>query len=162
MTHTPTQTQLCERTQNRMRRDKEFLAFYDEALDLLIDHKVAGARGKALRLTLQLCQPRYYLDYQHAYPIVCGIIRHGRCNKTMPLHRDMWNELADKVQAVIDVSGLSIAKALEFVLMHGRASRFFLTEPYAKDNLLRAHKDRQQRLDAIERRKQLLKEFIAA
>ena len=80
----------------------------------------------------------------------------------MPLHRDMWNELADKVQAVIDVSGLSIAKALEFVLMHGRASRFFLTEPYAKDNLLRAHKDRQQRLDAIERRKQLLKEFIAA
>ena len=50
-------------------------------------------------------------------------------------------EVAERVQALCQGGKMSIACAVEFVLEHCRASRFFITEDYADTIIDRARKE---------------------
>jgi hypothetical protein len=57
----------------------------------------------------------------------------------------MWLEIARRVRELTVNGGVSVAQALDLVLTHCRASRFFISEHYAYANLLpRARKERRQ------------------
>ena len=128
---------LCEQ------RDKEFLELYHPTLDALIEQgmPMSKARRAAVEFTIANGHPHYHVDHERAYRCVCHLLtaeqkkasnaRTFRTNEEMGLakrrlRQQMWYEIAGRVAALSD-RGLSIEEAIDHVLEHCRASRFFIS-----------------------------------
>ena len=128
---------LCEQ------RDKEFLAMFTPTFDALLDKgiPVAKARRAAVEFTIAHGHPHYHVDLERAYRCVCHLLPAAqkkasnaltyRDGSTMDLpkrrlRRQMWYEITSHV-ATLMAQGLSVERALEHVLEHCRASRFFIS-----------------------------------
>ena len=124
-------------------RDKEFLALYQPTLDLLCAQGMptGKARRAAVEFTLANGHPHYHVDHERAYRIVCRLLnadqkkdngaRTYRTIETMGLaksrlRRQMWLEITQQVM-ILQSQGLSVEQALDHVLEHCRASRFFIS-----------------------------------
>ena len=125
------------------RRDKEFLALYHPTLDALLEQGMpsAAARREAVKFTIANGNPHYHVDHENAYRVVCHLLnarqknafnaRTYRTQEEMALHknrlrRQMWFEIAQRVSELRSM-GLSVSQALDHVLEHCRATRFFIT-----------------------------------
>ena len=124
-------------------RDKEFLELYHPTLDALIElgMPMSKARRAAVEFTIANGHPHYHVDHERAYRCVCHLLNADQkkaCNARtfrtaeemgLPkrrLRQQMWYEIAGRVAALRD-RGLSIEVAIDHVLEHCRASRFFIT-----------------------------------
>lgn len=128
------------RKANCQARDMELAKLYNETLKLMIDRGVKAPRRAALHFVINNGHPRYYVSYKRAYEVVRQLLRHGKTPRATSLQVEMWQELADRVQALCQGGKMSIACAVEFVLEHCCASRFFMTEEYADTIIDRARR----------------------
>ncbi|MBQ0114499.1 MAG: hypothetical protein KBT10_01300 [Bacteroidales bacterium] len=146
MTNTNNNAAVSGKHRNRLERDREFLTMYRQALDLMLAQHVRDPRREAIRFTIHHSSPRYHVSYERAYIVVCRILN-GDGNPLVPsLQAQMWQEIADRVNSLRTSAGLSIARALDFVLEHCRASRFFISENYAYTRLYPERKKTRNRL----------------
>jgi|GEM_PF-329961 hypothetical protein len=136
---------------NRQLRDEEFMKLYHETLNFLIDQGVKNARHEAIKFTIHHSHPRYNVSFDRAYPVVCNLLRQNKWIVAGALRRAMWEDIAGHVKALMASGDISIAKALEHVLLNCRASRFYISEAYAWRNVYRA---------ANEHRSNLLKRLL--
>lgn len=128
---------LCEQ------RDKEFLELYHPTLDALIEQglPMSQARRAAVEFTIANGRPHYHVDYERAYRCVCHLLnaseKKGAGAHTfrtseeigLPkrrLRQQMWFEITDHVRTLLK-QGMSVGSAIEHVLEHCRASRFFIS-----------------------------------
>ena len=124
-------------------RDKEFLALYQPTLDLLQAQGLSAgkARRAAVEFTIAHGHPHYHVDHERAYRIVCHLLNadqkkgHGartyRTSEEMGLaksrlRRQMWLEITQQV-LILQSQGMSVERAIDHVLEHCRASRFFIS-----------------------------------
>lgn len=129
----------------RRARDKEFVETYNAALAKLVNTNLSNPRRAAVKWTVFNGAPHYHVSYERAYKVVCHILRHNASPVKPSLQTAMWMEIAQRVKELMAGSTLSVAQALELVLTHCRASRFFISEHYAYANLLpRARKERRR------------------
>lgn len=135
------QTGAQVRTENRRARDMEFVAMYNPTLQLMIRRGVSAPRRAAIRFVIHNGHPRYHVSYKRAYEVVRQLVGYGKMPILPSLQAEMWHEIADRVAQLCQQSGVSIACALEFVLEHCRASRFFFTESYADSIIDKARCD---------------------
>ena len=124
-------------------RDKEFLALYNPTLDALLEKGMP--EGKAVRaaaeFTIANGHPHYHVDHERAYRCVCHLLmaeekkgggaRTYRTGTEMGLpknrlRRQMWYEITQHVRTLTQ-QGMSVNSAIDHVLTHCRASRFFLS-----------------------------------
>ncbi len=129
---------------NRQLRDEEFLTLYHEAHNFLIEQGVKDARRQAIKFTIYHGHPRYNVSFDRAYPVICALIAQDKWLVAGALRREMWLDIASHVKAIINQQDISIAKALDFVLLNCRASRFYISEAYAWRNVYRAAKEHRQ------------------
>ena len=134
-----------EKTRMRQCRDNEFMSFYQETLSAMLKKGVKGARKAAIDYTIHNCRPKFYVNYDRAYVVVCDIINKNRMPVGNPLLKAMWSEIADYVRRLIDYSGMSISAALPVVLDNCRASRFYVSENYIYRYLYNATRERKER-----------------
>ena len=126
-----------------LERDKEFLELYRPTLDALLQKGIpeSKARRAAAEFTVANGHPHYHVDHERAYRCVCHLINadqkhahNARSYRTgngagLPkrrLRQQMWYEITCRVSALTD-KGMSISEAIDHVLEHCRASRFFIT-----------------------------------
>lgn len=131
------QRELCQR------RDREFLALYGPTLDALLEQGMpeSKARRAAAIFTIANGQPHYHVNHERAYRCVCHLLqasdkrgngaRTYRSSEEMGLakgrlRRQMWQEITQRVSELTK-QGISIDNAIEHVLEHCRASRFFIS-----------------------------------
>lgn len=132
------QRELCQQ------RDREFLALYSPTLDALLQHGVPThkARRMAVEFTILNGRPHYHVDHERAYRCVCHLL--AACDKKASnaltyrtsadlecmakgrLRQQMWHEIAQHVTQLTK-EGMSVASAIDHVLEHCRASRFFIS-----------------------------------
>lgn len=129
----------------RQKRDREFMETYLQALELFIKQGVRNPKRLAVRWAIKHGAPHYHVSYERAYKVITYMLRRG-CNPLLPsLQAEMWQEIAERVRELIDSAGLSVVRAIDFVLVHCRASRFFITEHYAYATLVdRARRERRR------------------
>ena len=130
---------------NREARDMEFVALYNETLKLMVDRDAPSPRRSAIRFVINNGHPRYYVSYKRAYEVVRQLLRSGKMPTGKSLQVQMWQELAGRVDTLCRDTGMSIAGALEFVLEHCRATRFYISERHADSILDRARQQYRQR-----------------
>ena len=128
---------LCEQ------RDKEFLALYHPTLDAMLDQGMSEsqARRAAVKFTIANGHPHYHVDHERAYRCVCHLLsaedkksNNARTHRAIDdtdfaknrLRRQMWYEITRQVKELRD-QGMSTNRAIDHVLEHCRASRFFIT-----------------------------------
>ena len=131
------QLYLCEQ------RDKEFLELYHPTLDALVEQgmPMSRARRAAVVFTIANGHPHYHVDHERAYRCVCHLLRtdekKGAGARTFRTHENigmpksrlrqqMWYEITDRVRALLQ-QGMSVDSAIDHVLGHCRASRFFIS-----------------------------------
>ena len=131
------QRYLCEQ------RDKEFLELFRPTFDALLERgmPVSKARRAAVDFTIANGHPHYHVDHERAYRCVCHLMNAAskkgngaRTYRSMEdmglaknrLRRKMWYEITQRVMALRD-QGLSVSQAIDHVLGHCRASRFFIS-----------------------------------
>lgn len=115
------------KTENRRSRDQEFLQLYTAALKLMIDRRVRHPRKAAIAFTIHNGTPHYHVSYERAYEVVRQLLA-GKHPLRPSLQAQMWDEITDRVRKLMTDRRISIAVALDFVLQHCRASRFFISE----------------------------------
>lgn len=131
------QRELCQQ------RDKEFLALYCPTLDAMLSQgidKTKAQRAAAL-FTITNGHPHYHVNHERAYRCVCHLLHANdkkgngaltyRINEDMNLtkgrlRQQMWLEITQRVGELIR-QGLSVDHAIDHVLEHCRASRFFIS-----------------------------------
>ena len=128
---------LCEQ------RDKEFLALYHPTLDAMLEQGMneSQARRAAVKFTIANGHPHYHVDHERAYRCVCHLLSaddkkasNARTYRAIDdtafaknrLRRQMWYEITRQVKELRD-QGVSTNRAIDHVLEHCRASRFFIT-----------------------------------
>jgi len=131
------QRELCRQ------RDKEFLALYHPTLDALLAQGMPAskARRAAVTFTITNGHPRYHVDHERAYRCVCHLLsaqdkkgcgaRSYRTAQEMQLakgrlRQQMWFEITQRVSVLMS-AGMSVSQAIDHVLEHCRASRFFIS-----------------------------------
>ena len=131
------QRELCQQ------RDKEFLALYCPTLDAMLEQGMneSKARRAAALFTIANGHPHYHVNHERAYRCVCHLLHahdkkgNGaltyRTGEDMfltkgRLRRQMWQEITQRVGALIR-QGMSVENAINHVLEHCRASRFFIS-----------------------------------
>mgnify|MGYP003308829092 CR=1 FL=1 len=124
-------TGISGKHRSRIDRDNEFMKHYREVLDLMMEQGVPDARKAAIDFTVLNSRPHYHVSFDRAYVVVSKILNSSYHPAKPTLQTLMWNEIADKVSQLIATKRLSIARALQFVLEHCRASRFFISPQYA-------------------------------
>ena len=124
-------------------RDREFLALYHPTLDAMLEQgmPMSKARRAAAEFTIANGHPHYHVDMERAYRCVCHLLNAGqkkannaRTYRTPEemglakrrLRQQMWFEITGRVAVLLD-QGLSVDCAIDHVLEHCRASRFFIT-----------------------------------
>lgn len=128
---------LCEQ------RDKEFLSLYHATLDAMLEQGMdeSQARRAAVKFTIANGHPHYHVDHERAYRCVCHLLNaedkkasKARTYRAIDdttvaknrLRRQMWYEITQHVKELRD-QGMSTNRAIDHVLEHCRASRFFIT-----------------------------------
>ena len=146
MKSTTLHRQLCQQ------RDREFLALYRPTLDALLDQgmEISKARRWATEFTIANGHPHYHVNHERAYRCVCHLLKAGdkrgngsRTYRTPEgmglakgrLRRQMWYEITDRVSQLTH-QGLSIESAIDHVLEHCRASRFFISPATAMTKIV--------------------------
>lgn len=119
----------------RINRDTEFLQSYRRVLDLMLEHRVPDARRAAVDFTIMNGHPRYYVSYDRAYVVVRSIIRNNKVPVKPSMQALMWLEIASKVKELIEREQVTLPHALQFVLDHCRASRYYITPQYAYNHI---------------------------
>lgn len=131
------QREMCQR------RDKEFLALYCPTYDALIQKGVVESKAKraAAEFTIANGHPHYHVNHERAYRCVCHLLRAeekkgcgARTYRTGAemglsknrLRRQMWYEITQRVRGLMK-QGMSVESAIDHVLTHCRASRFFIS-----------------------------------
>ncbi len=126
-----------------VQRDKEFLALFNPTLDAFLEQgmPMCKARRAAAEFTIANGHPHYHVDHERAYRCVCHLLAAGQKKASnaltyrsadgdaLPkrrLRRQMWYEITAHVAALSN-RGMSVERALEHVLEHYRASRFFIS-----------------------------------
>ena len=122
-------------------RDKEFRELYAPTLDAMLAAGVPHARHAAAVFTINNGHPRYHIELENAYRRVCHMLKAEEKNRPNALTYDqmtqtglsserlrwqMWEEITGRVRQLI-AYGMSVEQAIEHVLTHCRASRFFIT-----------------------------------
>ena len=124
-------------------RDEEFLALYHPTLDALIGQGIPESRARraAAKFTIANGSPHYPVSYARAYRCVCHLLKaeEKKGNKARTfrteeemgladrrLRRQMWYEITQHVRELL-AQGMSVTSAIEHVLEHCRASRFFIS-----------------------------------
>lgn len=141
-------------------RDKEFLALYNPTLDALIEQGMppCKARRAAVEFTIANGQPHYHVNHERAYRCVSKLLsadekqaRNARDYKDEEidlaetrLRRQMWEEITNRVRA-LRRQGLSVECAINHVLEHCRASRFFITPATALTKICPQSRNRAMR-----------------
>ena len=141
-------------------RDKEFLALYNPTLDALIEQGMppCKARRAAVEFTIANGQPHYHVNYERAYRCVNHLLSayekkasNARDYKDdeidlaeTRLRRQMWNEITDRVRLLLQ-QGMSVERAVDHVLEHCRASRFFITPATALTKICTQSRNRAMR-----------------
>ena len=148
----PERRELCHQ------RDKEFLALYNPTLDALLEQGMSPtkARRTAAEFTIANGRPHYHVDHERAYRCVCHLLNAGqkkapnaRTFRTVPemglakgrLRQQMWFEIAHHV-AALSARGMSVVQAIDHVLEHCRASRFFISPTTALTKICPASRTR--------------------
>lgn len=134
------------KTKMKHMRDKEFLDMYHEALMLMTSSGVANARRAAILYTIYNGKPHYHVSYERAYLLVCRILKSGNVPIQNPRLRAMWGEIAGHVRHLVNDRGISISKAVEFVIANCRASRFYISEEYGWRHTYEASRERKRAL----------------
>lgn len=134
-----------ERTENRTARDMEFVALYNPTLQLMIRRGVAAPRRMAIHFVIHNGHPRYHVSFKRAYDVVCQLLLQGKQPPRPSLQWQMWQEIARRVDQLRQAEGMSVACALEFVLAHCRATRFYISEEHADTIVDRARREYRQR-----------------
>ena len=120
--------------------------------------KPSKARHAAAEFTIANGHPRYHVEHERAYRCVCHLLTaeekksnnardfedHEIDLSQLRLRRQMWEEITNQVRSLQE-QGLSVNRAIDHVLEHCRASRFFITLstaltkicPQAKERALR-------------------------
>lgn len=134
---------LIEQRELCRQRDEEFLALYRPTLDAMLEQGLpeSKARRLAAKFTIANGRPHYHVSYTTAYRCVCHLLeaeaKKGNKSRTFRteeemglaerrLRRKMWYEITQQVRELRD-QGMSITTAIEHVLEHCRASRFFIS-----------------------------------
>lgn len=141
-------------------RDKEFLALYTPTLDALIEQGMTPckARRAAVEFTIANGQPHYHVNFERAYRCVSRLLSadekqasNARDYKDEEidlaetrLRRQMWDEITNRVRALRH-QGLSVERAINHVLQHCRASRFFITPATALTKICPLSRNRAMR-----------------
>lgn len=124
-------------------RDKEFLALYHPTLDALLEQGKTErqARRAAVEFTITNGHPHYHVGHERAYRCVCHLLndkeKKGNGARTFRTEEEMhlperrlrlkmWYEITDHVRALM-AQGMSTERAIDHVLEHCRASRFFIS-----------------------------------
>jgi len=136
------QTETVQRELCRQ-RDQEFLALFQPTLDALLDKGMPLNKAKraAAEFTIAHGRPHYHVNHERAYRCVCHLLstqykkasnaRTYRTSQDMGLpkrrlRQQMWYEITGHVAALTS-QGMSIERAIDHVLEHCRASRFFIS-----------------------------------
>ena len=123
---------MSESAQRRDERDRELTELYCEIYDRLREHRVKKLRQVALSITLASGNPRYHVGYDRASVVVPMLLREDpRIAFKSSVIREMWLDIAEKVQRLVSEGKLSVSQAIDIVLDQCRASRFFLTPEHA-------------------------------
>lgn len=69
--------------------------------------------------------PHYYCTFDYALRML-RVLRHGRLRLRRDRRYEMWTEINDKCQALIDSRGMTLMEALTHVLAGESASQFFI------------------------------------
>lgn len=126
-----------------LQRDKEFLELYHPTLDAMMEQGMSEskARRAAAEFTIANGRPHYHVNHERAYRCVCHLLaasdkkgngaRSYRTNEEIGLakrrlRQQMWFEITDQVRELAK-QGMSIETAIDHVLEHCRASRFFIS-----------------------------------
>ena len=133
------------RSANCQARDMEFVALYNPTLQLMIERGSPAPRRHAIHFVINNGHPRYHVSFKRAYEVVCQLLRHGKKPTASSLQVAMWHEIAGRVAQLCASDGMSIARAVEFVLEHCRANRFYISDEYADTILDRARRQYRQR-----------------
>lgn len=124
-------TGISGKRRNKLKRDNEFIDLYRKALDFMFEMKVPHPRLAAVNFTVYNGHPQYHVSLDRALIVVRKIL-HGNVNPVKPsLRAQMWDEISNKVKALMQEKGVSLPRATEFVLEHCRASRFFISPTQA-------------------------------
>ena len=127
-----------EQKANRTARDMEFVALYNPTLQLMVRRGVKSPRRSAIHFVITNGHPRYHVSFKRAYTMVCQLLSQSNRPLSRSLNEQMWQEIAGRVAELCRLQGVSISCAVEFVLEHCRASRFFISEQYADTIIDRA------------------------
>lgn len=146
----PDQRYLCER------RDKEFLEMYHATLDAMNAQGVPHAHQAAVQFTIDNGHPHYHVDFERAYRCVCHLLKDSEKAASnartyriddgvpqTPLRQQMWQEITDRVRCLLQ-QGMSVQRAVEHVLEHCRASRFFISTSTALTKICTRERTRQR------------------
>ena len=142
-------------------RDKEFLALYHPTLDMLVAKgmPLSQARRAAVDFTIANGHPHYHVDHERAYRCVCQLLNaeqkkssnartlRDSAKMSLPkrrLRQQMWFEIASRVATLCD-RGMSVNDAIDHVLEHCRASRFFITPATALTKICPKSRERAMR-----------------
>lgn len=154
--------QELERRELCHQRDKEFLALYNPTLDALLEQGMtpSKARRAAAEFTIANGRPHYHVGHERAYRCVCHLLaahdkkgngaRSFRSLKEMGLakrrlRQQMWFEITNHVRELTR-QGMSVESAIDHVLEHCRASRFFITPATALTKICPTLRTRAYRL----------------
>ena len=138
------------KSENCLMRNLELLSIYNEALHFMIKNHVPNPHQSALHWTLHNGTPRYCVSYKRAYSVICQLFAGQNIRISSAIRKQMWLEIYHKVKALLRLHpALSIAQALDFVLTHSRASRFFVSEQQARRGISSCRKRRTLRLQSL-------------
>lgn len=126
-----------------MRQTREMTRLRDESLmrdyrrNLMRAMRSDGPidRGEVIRRTLTESRPRYYLNFDQSYYVMCRLHNKGITGRRLTLKQQMWREIYSKTIAEAEANGISLSAALARVLSAGRASRYFISEQYAAKHI---------------------------
>ena len=115
-------------------RDKEFLELYHPTLDALMRQGLpeSKARRAAVEFTIANGRPHYHVDHERAYRCVCHLLNAGQ-------------KKAPNARTFRTVPEMGLAKgrlAIDHVLEHCRASRFFISPTTALTKICPASRTR--------------------
>jgi hypothetical protein len=146
-------------------RDKEFLELFHPTLDALMRQGLpeSKARRAAVEFTIANGRPHYHVGHERAYRCVCHLLSAGdkkgngarsfRNHEGMGLakrrlRQQMWFEITGHVLELTR-QGMSVESAIDHVLEHCRASRFFITPATALTKICPTLRTRAYRLQTI-------------
>lgn len=119
-------------------RDRHFLSAVRNILHSLPAGAEIDIESIAARVALSPA-PAYYCTYDYALRML-RVLRHGRLQLRRDRRFQLWTELNDRVNRLMETRSVSLPTALANVLADGGASQFFIA-PATAASLTRRYYD---------------------